>query len=173
LSPGPIERMKPYFKPRPRAGTARAQAAQAQAAAAQPAVAQPAPAPAAAAQPQAAPVQAAAAQPQAPGVDGAGLEARRQQLASRFAELQSDLGGLVYEMAIRDSFKQNLVVRRAAELQAVDQELSAVERQLGLAPAGAAAAACPSCGAAVQAGSQFCARCGSVVAAPQPAGGVG
>ena len=114
-----------------------------------------------------------AAQAQAPGVDGAGLEARRQQLASRFAELQSDLGGLVYEMAIRDAFKQNLVVRRAAELQAVDQELSAVERQLGLAPAGPAAAACPSCGAPVQAGSQYCARCGSVVAAPQPAGGVG
>ena len=37
-------------------------------------------------------------------------------------------------MAIRDSFRLDVVTRRAAELQAVDAELSAVERQLGLAP---------------------------------------
>ena len=59
--------------------------------------------------------------------------ARREQLSQRYAELESDLGGLVYEMAIRDHFRLDVLVRRAAELQAVDAELTSVEQALGIA----------------------------------------
>ena len=56
----------------------------------------------------------------------------------------------------------DVVTRRAAELQAVDAELSAVERQLGLAPP-PVVTACPSCAAPVQPGARFCGSCGSTV----------
>ena len=69
----------------------------------------------------------------APQADAGLLASRREQLAREFAELQSDLGGLVYEMAMRDEFRPELVARQAAKLQAVDLELSAVERALGIA----------------------------------------
>jgi pyruvate/2-oxoglutarate dehydrogenase complex dihydrolipoamide acyltransferase (E2) component len=160
LSPSPIKRLKPYFKTRPRAGATPAAAAQppaappAAAAAAAPAPAAPPPAPAA---PPPAPA--------APTVDGAALEARREQLARRYEELQADLGGLVYEMAIRDHFRLDVVVRRAAALQAVDAELSSVEQQLGISSA-APTAACPSCGGPVSVAAQYCGRCGSTLARP-------
>jgi hypothetical protein len=159
VSPGPIERLKPYFKPRPRGGAAQ----QPPAAQAQPPATQVQPPPAQA--PSAAPP---AATP--PAADG--LAARREVLALRYRELQSDLGGLVYEMAIRDAFRLDVVVRRAAELQAVDAELTAVEQALGLAP-GAAAARCGNCGAPAPVGSAFCGHCGSsllpAAQAPTPA----
>jgi hypothetical protein len=90
------------------------------------------------------------------------LHARRERLARRYSELQSDLGGLVYEMAIRDHFRLDVVVRRAAELQTVDAELSSVEQQLGIPTA--APVACPACGGPVQLGAQYCGRCGSTLA---------
>ena len=97
------------------------------------------PAAAPVAQPQAVspPPRAQAVQPAAAGAPAASrlrraLERRREQLASRYGELQSDLGGLVYEMAIRDHFRLDVVVRRAAELQAVDAELTAVEQALAI-----------------------------------------
>jgi hypothetical protein len=144
VSPGPLDRLKPYFKPRPRGGAVQAPAVQAQ----QPAT-----------QVQAPPAQVAAAPAAMPPVAD-GLAARREVLALRYRELQSDLGGLVYEMAIRDAFRLDVVVRRAAELQAVDAELTAVEGALGLAP-GAAAATCANCGAPAPVGSAFCGHCGS------------
>src|ERR1019366_10495101 len=60
------------------------------------------------------------------------LERRREQLTARVAELQWDLGGLVYEMAIRDRIRVDVLVRRAAVLQNADAELSEVERILRL-----------------------------------------
>ena len=45
------------------------------------------------------------------------LQRRRDQLNARVAELQWDLGGLVYEMAIRDRIRVDVLVKRAAELQ--------------------------------------------------------
>ena len=45
------------------------------------------------------------------------LRARRDALAERVAELTWDLGGLTYEMAIRDHFRLDVLVRRAAELE--------------------------------------------------------
>ena len=168
MTPSPIQKLKPYFKPRPKAGSQRAAAAQAPA---------PAPAPPAAQGQPPAPAQpAAVAQPAPPGAggvpaDAAELRGRREQLARRYAELQSDLGGLVYEMAIRDHFRLDVVVRRAAELQGVDAELSAVEQRLGLGSPGPVPA-CPSCGAPVQLGARFCGRCGSTLAQPaSPAAG--
>ena len=51
------------------------------------------------------------------------LRARRDALAEEVAELTWDLGGLTYEMAIRDHFRLDVLLRRAAELQQADGEL--------------------------------------------------
>jgi phosphatidylinositol-3-phosphatase len=45
------------------------------------------------------------------------LRRRRDELAEQVAELHWDLGGLTYEMAIRDHFRLDLLVRHAAVLQ--------------------------------------------------------
>jgi hypothetical protein len=87
------------------------------------------------------------------------LARRRDRLARQLAELQFDLGGLVYEMAIRDHFRLDLVVRQAARLQELDAELGEVERQLALEDAGAAGR-CPSCGSLYARGALYCSSCG-------------
>jgi hypothetical protein len=109
MTPSRMDRVRASLKPRPRRP---AQApgtfppATAQPAAAQPPIAVPQPAVA------------------------ADLEARRTRLAREYAELQSDLGGLVYEMAIRDAYRLDVITRQAAKLQAVDAQLTEVERSL-------------------------------------------
>jgi hypothetical protein len=85
---------------------------------------------------------------------------QREALARRFTELQWDLGGLTYEMAIRDHFRLDVLVRRAAELQEVDAELGEVERLLTLEEGGAAGT-CASCGALHSRGAVFCWQCGT------------
>jgi hypothetical protein len=87
------------------------------------------------------------------------LRQRRDQLSKRLAELQWDLGGVAYEMAIRDHFRLDVLSRQAAKLQRVDAELAEVERMLKLGDAGAAGA-CGSCGALYAQGSAFCWQCG-------------
>ena len=57
------------------------------------------------------------------------LERRREELAGRVAELHWDLGGLAYEMAIRDHFRNDVLLARAAQLQELDTELAEVERR--------------------------------------------
>lgn len=59
------------------------------------------------------------------------LERRREELAAKVAELHWDLGGLAYEMAIRDHFRNDVLLHRAAQLQELDTELAEVERKLG------------------------------------------
>jgi phosphatidylinositol-3-phosphatase len=59
------------------------------------------------------------------------LEHRREELAAQVAELHWDLGGLAYEMAIRDHFRNDVLLHRAAQLQELDTELAEVERMLG------------------------------------------
>jgi hypothetical protein len=86
------------------------------------------------------------------------LPARRERLAREFAELQFDLGGLAYEMAIRDHFRVDLLARRAARLQEIDTELGAVER-LERIGGGGAAGACPNCDALYPRGAGFCSQC--------------
>jgi phosphatidylinositol-3-phosphatase len=78
-----------------------------------------------------------------PGADGpsapvpaaeenrAALERRREELAAQVAEQHWDLGGLAYEMAIRNHFRNDVLLRRAALLQERDAELAEVERKLG------------------------------------------
>jgi hypothetical protein len=92
----------------------------------------------------------------------ADLEGRRQRLSRELAELQWDLGGLAYEMAIRDHFRLDVLLRRAAKLQEVDAELGEVERLLKMENAGAAGA-CPSCGALHSRGALFCWQCGTTL----------
>ncbi len=55
---------------------------------------------------------------------------RRDALAEQVRELQWDLGGLAYEMAIRDHFRLDVLVRRAAILQELSGELAELDRQL-------------------------------------------
>lgn len=87
------------------------------------------------------------------------LVAQRDRLVERFTAMQADLGGVFYEMAIRDHVRMDVLTLKAAELQRVDAELAEVERALR-GDEGPAAGACPSCGAAHGADAQFCSRCG-------------
>jgi hypothetical protein len=96
------------------------------------------------------------------------LVERRDALSRRFAELQWDLGGLAYEMASRDHFRLDVIVRRAAELQEVDAELGEVERLLRLDDAGASGT-CASCGALHSRGAVFCWQCGETLMERLPA----
>ncbi|CAB4919746.1 unannotated protein [freshwater metagenome] len=105
------------------------------------------------------------------------LRARRDALAERVAGLTWDLGGLTYEMAIRDHFRLDVLVRRAAELQEADAELGEVERLLADAAEGIGGA-CRSCGVPHSRGATYCWKCGqplmldvAVVAAAAPADG--
>jgi hypothetical protein len=59
------------------------------------------------------------------------LVAERDRLTERFVLMQSELGGLFYEMAIRDHLQLDLLVERAAAMQRVDAELQRLEQQLG------------------------------------------
>ncbi len=87
------------------------------------------------------------------------LRKRRDSLAEKLVELQWDLGGIAYEMAIRDHFRLDLLNRQAAKVQQVDAELAEVERMLRLDDAGAAGA-CGYCGALYARGAVFCWQCG-------------
>ena len=95
------------------------------------------------------------------------LKRRRDQLNARVAELQWDLGGLVYEMAIRDRIRVDVLVQRAAVLQEADAELGEVERILRLEETGTAGA-CASCGAPHSVGASFCWQCGQPLLAEPP-----
>jgi hypothetical protein len=87
------------------------------------------------------------------------LERRRDQLIARVAELQWDLGGLVYEMAIRNNVKVEVLVKRAVALQDADAELSEVERIVRSEETGTAGL-CSSCAAPHSSGATFCWQCG-------------
>ena len=87
------------------------------------------------------------------------LMARWDALTAEVQQMRSDLGGLTYEMAIRDHFRLDVLVRRAAVLQERDAELAEVERLL-LSSAGELAGSCESCGAIRSRGAAFCWQCG-------------
>jgi hypothetical protein len=90
------------------------------------------------------------------------LRRRREELAEEVAELHWNLGGLAYEMAIRDHFRLDVLVRRAALLQERDAELAEVERMLHMQESGTAGN-CQSCGAVRSRGAVFCWQCGTQV----------
>jgi ribosomal protein L40E len=104
------------------------------------------------------------------------LERRRAQLSARVAELQWDLGGLAYEMAVRNRMQPEVLVKRAAVLQEADAELGEVERILRMERTGVAAL-CLTCGAPHSAGAVYCWQCGTslleqvpglTIASPKP-----
>jgi hypothetical protein len=95
------------------------------------------------------------------------LRRRRDTLAEQVTELHWDLGGLAYEMAIRDHFRLDVLVRRAAALQERDGELAEVERLLRLEDS-ASAGSCPSCAAPHSRGAMFCWQCGATLMERSP-----
>ena len=88
------------------------------------------------------------------------LRQLRVELAERVASLTWDLGGLTYEMAVRDHYRLDVLARRAAELQQADAQLGEVERLLAATEAGVGGA-CRACGAVHSRGAAYCWRCGS------------
>lgn len=87
------------------------------------------------------------------------LAARHERLAAEVAQLQWDLGGLAYEMAVRDHFRLDVLVRGAARMQQADAELGELERLLHLRERGAAGT-CQSCGALRSRAAAYCWSCG-------------
>ncbi len=90
------------------------------------------------------------------------LRRRRDELAEQVTELHWDLGGLTYEMATRDHFRLDVLVRRAAVLQERDAELAELERLLALQDS-ASAGTCPGCAAPHSRGAVFCWQCGATL----------
>jgi hypothetical protein len=95
------------------------------------------------------------------------LRRRRDALAAEVTELHWDLGGLAYEMAIRDHFRLDVLVRRAAVLQERDAELAEVERLLAMEES-AVAGHCPACAAPHSRGALFCWQCGATLMERSP-----
>jgi hypothetical protein len=122
----------------------------------------PAARPAAAAEPPTAVVVPVGGLPSRAALSGsmAELRRRRYELAERVAELTWDLGGLTYEMAVRDHYRLDVLARRAAELQQADAQLAEVQRLLASAEAGVHGQ-CRSCGAVHSRGASFCWHCGA------------
>jgi len=100
------------------------------------------------------------------------LGRRRDELAGRLAELQWDLGGLTYEMAIRNHVKVEVLVRQAAALQEVDRELCEVERILRSESAGTAGL-CAGCQAPHSGGAAYCWQCGQPLLQQVPSHAIG
>jgi hypothetical protein len=88
------------------------------------------------------------------------LRQRRAELAEHVAALTWDLGGLAYEMAIRDHYRLDVLARKAAELQSADAELAQLQRLLATAEAGIEGQ-CRSCGAVHSRGASYCWHCGA------------
>ncbi|MDE3130252.1 MAG: zinc ribbon domain-containing protein [Acidobacteriota bacterium] len=90
------------------------------------------------------------------------LQRRRDEASAKVAELQWDLGGLVYEMATRDRIRMDVIVKHAAELQHADAELAELDRILAMERSGIAGS-CGNCGAPHSRGAAFCWQCGQPV----------
>ena len=93
------------------------------------------------------------------------LLAQRDRLVERFAIMQSELGGLFYEMAIRDHVRMEVLIPKAAELQRVDAELGRLELMIESGNF-AVGGECPACGAVYARASAFCAQCAHPLGAP-------
>ena len=86
------------------------------------------------------------------------LLAQRERLTERFALMQSELGGLFYEMAIRDHVRMEVLIDKAAALQRIDSELAQLELLLKDGN-GAVGGQCPSCTTTYPRGAAFCSQC--------------
>ena len=103
-----------------------------------------------------------------PAPESKELESQRDRLLEKFTVMQADLGGALYEMAIRDHVRLDALTRKAAELQKVDAELLAVERQLEIERTNAAGH-CPACNSPFGSADRFCPQCGSSLVATEVA----
>jgi len=74
-------------------------------------------------------------------------------------------------MAIRDHFRLDVLVRRAALLQERDAELAEVERLLHLEDS-ASVGSCPACAAPHSRGALFCWQCGATLMERAPSAAV-
>jgi hypothetical protein len=90
------------------------------------------------------------------------LLAERDRLTERFALQQSELGGLFYEMAIRDHVQMDVLIAKAAALQRLDAELAQLE--LLRDGSGSIGGNCPNCGATFARGAAFCSQCATSLA---------
>jgi hypothetical protein len=102
---------------------------------------------------------------EAPPSPAPDLLAQRERLTERFALMQSELGGLFYEMAIRDHVQMDVLIGKAASLQRVDSELAQLEHLLHEGNA-AIGGKCPSCGATYARGAGFCSQCATPLTQP-------
>lgn len=105
----------------------------------------------------------ARAAPTPPPAPDPELLAQRDRSTERFAVAQSELGGLFYEMAIRDHVRMDVLMPKAAALQRLDAELAQIERLLEEGRTGIGGN-CPSCGAIYARGAAFCAQCAQPLA---------
>jgi hypothetical protein len=101
----------------------------------------------------------------APSAIDPGLLSQRDRLVERFAIMQSQLGGLFYEMAIRDHVRMEVLIPKAAELQRIDTELGQIERLIE-AGGSSIGGQCPACDAVYARGASFCAHCAQPLGAP-------
>jgi hypothetical protein len=104
------------------------------------------------------------ARPSAAAPDAA-LTAERDRLAERFTVMQCELGGLFYEMAIRDHVRLEVLMPKAAALQRLDAELAHVEHLLATGGDEGIGGHCPACGAAHARGAAFCSHCATALTA--------
>jgi hypothetical protein len=95
------------------------------------------------------------------------LHERRQAAAKRVAAITFDLGGLTYEMALRDHYRLDVLTGKAAELRAADAELGELERLLAAAEQGITGQ-CRRCSASHSRGAIYCWRCGEPLAYAVP-----
>ena len=95
------------------------------------------------------------------------LREERLRLAELVAERTWDLGGLTYEMAIRDHFRVDVLARKAAELQELESQLSEVERLMSQSEG--VGGNCRYCGSPHARGAGYCWRCGHPLGTPQRA----
>jgi hypothetical protein len=94
---------------------------------------------------------------------------KRDRLLERFTAMQLDLGGLFYEMAIRDHVRLEILTGKAAELQRVDAELGQVEQLLRTQPE-PVTGSCPQCGTPHARAALFCGTCGGALTPAADAG---
>lgn len=95
------------------------------------------------------------------------LREERLRLAELVAERTWDLGGLTYEMAVRDHFRVDVLAKKSAELQELESQLSEIERLL--ANADGVGGNCRFCGSPHARGAAYCWRCGHPLGVPQRA----